>query len=269
MPLIIHSKSIKKYAEQIAKEYDNAQLIDVSTIDKPQPQNDPIVIGIGGGKVIDYAKIMAGKYRATAIPTTAAGAAATSHAVYWDSKTKRKIDIPTELPEIRIELSFLESIPKEIIKATSYDALAHALDSYWSKKATKESEKLSKKAYAMIVHQIENDYDDIVDLIRAGNMAGAAIDITGTNMTHAISYPLTALYGIPHGLSVGWTIHPCAEYQECDLHVPDFDVTLEGVNADKKFIKNIAKEAMTYNKIHDAKKDITEKQLIALLEATI
>ena len=99
-------------------------------------------------------------------------------------------------------------------------------------------------------------------------MAGAAIDITGTNMTHAISYPLTALYGVPHGLSVGWATHPCAEYQECDLHIPDFDVTLEGINMDKKFIKLITKEAMTYSKIHDAKKDITEKQLMELLENT-
>ena len=266
MPLILHSTSTKKYAKKIAKEYDNSQLIDVSTIMKPEPQNDPIIVGVGGGKVIDYAKVMAGENRAIAIPTTAAGASATSHAVYWDLETNRKIDIPTKLPQIRIEPSFLESLSKEMIKSTSYDALAHALDSYWSKKATEESKKLSKKSHAMIIEQIENGFDDIVDLILAGNIAGKAINLTGTNMTHAISYPLTAFYGIAHGFAVGWAIPPCVDYQECNLSIPPIHEKLGDNIKDEFFIERVATEAMTYNKIHDAKKDITKQQLIKLLE---
>ena len=99
--------------------------------------------------------------------------------------------------------------------------------------------------------------------------SGTAIDITGTNITHAISYPITALYGISHGLAVGWTVHPSAEYQRCDLNIPNFEVNFEGINIDKKFIETISKEAMTYSKIHDAKRDITEERLIKLLENKI
>lgn len=267
MPLIIHSKSTKIFAERIAKEYDTPKIIDVLTITKPEPQNEKVVIGIGGGKVIDYAKVLAGENRAIAIPTTAAGASATSHAVYWDPATKRKIDIPTKLPKLRIEPAFLENLPKEIIKSTTYDALAHTLDSYWSKKATKESKNLSKKAHSILIKQIENNYNDMVEIIKAGNIAGKAIEITGTNMTHAVSYPLTALYDIPHGLALGWLIAPCASYQECDLPIPLLDVELSRIKKDKAFIERVATEAMTYNKIHDAKKDITKQQLIELLES--
>ncbi|MFW6130201.1 MAG: iron-containing alcohol dehydrogenase [Atribacterota bacterium] len=265
MPLIIHSKSTKEFAKQIAKEYNNTKLIDINTIKKPKPQNDEIVVGIGGGKVIDYAKVIAGENRAIAIPTTAAGAAATSHAVYWDPISKRKIDIPTKLPKLRIEPEFLNNLPIEIMKSTTYDALAHALDSYWSKKATKESKNLSKKAHSILIKQIENDHNDMVKMIQAGNIAGKAIEITGTNMTHALSYPLTALYDIPHGIALGWVIPPCASYQQCDLRIPLLDVELSRIKKDKAFIERVATEAMTYKKIHDANKDITKQQLIELL----
>lgn len=269
MPLIIHSKSTKKYAEKIAKEYDNAQLIDVSIIKTPKPQNDPIVIGIGGGKVLDYAKVLAGENRATVIPTTASGAASTAHAVFWDPKTKRKIDIPTKLPVLRIEPLFIGDLPKKIIKITSYDALAHALDSYWSKKATNRSKQLSKKAYTIIIEQIENNYPDLVKLIQAGNIAGQAIEITGTNMTHAISYPLTSLYDIPHGLALGWAIPPCVEFQGFKLKIPTINIKFSNIIVDKKFIETVATNAMTYEKIHDANKDITKSQLVKLLEKKI
>ena len=265
MPLIIHSNSTKKYAQQIAKEYTKPQLININTIKKPKPQKDPIVIGIGGGKVIDYAKVIAGENFATAIPTTAAGAAATNHAVYWNQETKRKEDIPTKQPKIRIEPTFLENIPKTLLKQTSYDALAHALDSYWSKKATTKSKTLSKKAHEIIIQQIQNNYQNIPELIHAGNLAGQAINITGTNMTHAISYPLTALYNIPHGKALGWLIPLCAEYQECKLEIPEIKIKLENIKINKKFINTIASEAMTYKKIHEAKKDITKHKIIELL----
>ena len=106
-------------------------------------------------------------------------------------------------------------------------------------------------------------------LIEAGNLAGQAIEITKTNMTHAISYPITSYYRIPHGMSVGWTIHPCAKYQECDLLIPDFEVNLGSITKDKNFVDIITREALKYDKIHDAKKNISEKQLRELLRKTL
>lgn len=266
MPLIIFSNSTKRHAEEMAKEYNNCYLQNVTDIVNPTIGETcyKTVIGIGGGKVIDYAKIYAIPNRAIAIPTTAAGAASTSHAVYWDKTKNRKIDIPTKKPIILIREKFINMSDK-LAEITSYDALGHALDSYWSKKATIKSKELALKAYKKIKNQIANGYPEKVELVKAGNIAGQAIELTGTNMTHAISYPLTAIYGIPHGLAVGWAIKPSTKYQQCGLKPPEIEMELEGINENNTFIETIAKEAMTYKKIHDANKDITLEELIKLL----
>ena len=61
------------------------------------------VIAIGGGAVIDTAKILS-KNPITCYPTTAAGATATSHSVYWDGDNK---------------LNFNSHIPKKVIHANN------------------------------------------------------------------------------------------------------------------------------------------------------
>jgi len=86
-------------------------------------------------------------------------------------------------------------------------------------------------------------------------------------MSHAVSYPLTSIYGISHGLAVGWALYPCYIYQECPLNIPDFNILLPGIfNMNNDFFRTVAHEAMSYDKIHDARRDITERQLIKLLE---
>lgn len=266
MILIVHSNSTEKYAQRVAKHVYNSQLLNVSNI-KGQPtvqKGAKIVIGIGGGKTLDYAKIMAGQKSAITIPTTPVGAAVTSHAVYWE---KDKHNFITGKPIPLVFKTFLEDIPKDLLRETCYDALAHSLDSYWSKQATPESKKLSITAYNIIVNQMENNFDNVPNVIEAGNIAGEAIQKTGTNMIHAVSYPLTLLYNIPHRLAVGWAIKPIAEYQECDLKLPKIDVTIAYVGIKKKsFAESVAEKAMYYAKIHQAKKDITKEKLKEILE---
>ena len=265
--LILHSNSTKKYAEELAKEYADVEIININSLSDVRKWNILYerVIGIGGGKVIDIAKLIANPNSAIAIPTTAAGAASTSHAVYWDKITKKKISIPTRKPIVEIEPSFLSNLPKEVIIETFYDALGHAMDSYLSVKATKESIRFSVTAYNILMKQRSLDFNNISELIEAGNIAGEAIEITETNMSHAISYPLTAVYGISHGIAVGWSLYPCYIYQECPLDIPDFDISL-GIEMNRDFFETVAHEAMTYSKIHNARKNITEERLIDLLE---
>ena len=45
---------------------------------------------------------------------------------------------------------------------------------------------------------------DNFDLIKAGHIAGNAIEITGTNLLHSLSYPLTGHYGVSHGMALGY-----------------------------------------------------------------
>lgn len=244
--------------------------MDVNTINVPEPQLEyEIVIGIGGGKVIDYAKILAGDNAAIAIPTTAAGAALTSHAVFWDMIRKKKMDVPTKKPKLIMRTDFLQDIPKTVIKKTCYDALGHALDSYWSKKRNTKSKYLSIKAHKLLIASIKKNFQNTYDIINAGNIAGEAIEITGTNMTHAISYPLTATYNIEHGIAVGCAIQPSYQWQKCDLELPSLNISINQIDKNEKFFKTIAMGAMSYSKIHDAISDITESELIKLLKNTM
>ena len=42
------------------------------------------------------------------------------------------------------------------------------------------------------------------DLIKAGHIAGKAIEIAPTNLLHSLSYPLTGYYNISHGIALGY-----------------------------------------------------------------
>jgi alcohol dehydrogenase class IV len=46
----------------------------------------------------------------------------------------------------------------------------------------------------------------------AAHLAGKAINISKTTAAHAISYTLTAEYGVPHGQAVGLTLGPLLAY---------------------------------------------------------
>ena len=48
--------------------------------------------------------------------------------------------------------------------------------------------------------------------MRGANLAGKAIDITFTTAPHALSYPITSGYGVPHGAAVALFIAPMLLY---------------------------------------------------------
>ena len=141
---------------------------------------DKIVIVIGGGSVIDSAKIYAKKYNKIllAIPTTGAGATETTHAVVWG---KSKKNIRTDKP-ITIPPPFKVKLDKETRLNTIYDILGHIID--------------------FLNVCTDNE------IVEVGIYAGSLIERHKTNLTHPASYPLT-LKGIPHGKAVGMVIPEC------------------------------------------------------------
>jgi alcohol dehydrogenase class IV len=153
------------------------------------------VIALGGGTVIDKAKLVALPKPCYVIPTNACGSAMTSHAVVW-TKT-RKVDIKTPIP-IFTDYAFLPiKLSAKNIKRTMYDCLCHIFESFHSVNATDRSRGYCNKAYVTFLkYKITKD---IHTLIEAGNWAGRAIEITGTNFIHAISYVYTLKYGLCHG----------------------------------------------------------------------
>ena len=179
------------------------------------PDNVDGFIAVGGGTVIDTAKLLNLAHVAKkdvrsilrikdapcrllpsfAIPTTAGtGAEATRFAVCYDGETKYSVDFEVIKPDdVALIPEFAATLPSYQKAATNFDAYAQAVESLWAKGATDESRAYANRALSLI---------KTGDWCRASYWAGRAIDISRTTAAHAFSYYLTSHYGIPHGAAV-------------------------------------------------------------------
>lgn len=200
-------------------------------------QNNPpdIVVSIGGGSVIDMAKLIVAlaahpninnaeliknsgsiKNKGTplvAIPTTAGtGSEATHFAVAYINKTKYSLAHEYILPDYAIVDSRLShKVPQYIAACSAMDALSQAVESYWSVNSNNESKGYAKEAIRLILPAIENavlnsDCKAKEKMAKAAYLAGKAINITKTTAPHAISYPITSYFGLPHGHAVALSL---------------------------------------------------------------
>ncbi len=179
------------------------------------------ILAVGGGSAIDVAKGV--KFFATSqnsennlwnkiplfvIPTTAgSGSEATQFAVMYVNGGKRSIENNSIMPEyILLYPNNLRTLPSYQKKVTVCDALAHAIESYWSIYSSIESRSLSVKAINLILDNIDayirHDNRCYKDMLIASNLAGQAINLSKTTAAHAMSYQLTTMWGIPHGHAV-------------------------------------------------------------------
>jgi len=212
------------------------------------------VVAVGGGAVIDTAKIIS-KNPIVCYPTTAAGSSSTSWSVYWDGT--KKCSLKRMLPkDVILNRLFVEKLSDEVVKSTTCDLVSHCLDSMCSIKATDESIDYCKE----VLNIIRNKKDNF-DLIRAGDIAGKAIEITGTNLLHSLSYPLTGHYGISHGKALGYFLPKLSKFMGYDVDdIIDFDIKLD---VDINFIID---EALKYEKIYEFKNDINKNKLKEVLK---
>ncbi len=239
--LIVCSKSTLKYAKEMeGKVYQVTQPPTEETLIVFVPVDE--IIAIGGGSVIDTAKILAATSdieRVLAYPTTGAGASETSHAVYWDKG--RKYTVHTPKPITIINKDFTKGLPESIEIGSGCDAFAHACESIASVKATTISIELAKAALAEL------------ETCKSGVLAGKAIEITGTNVGHALSYPLTGHYGIPHGWAVG--IMRSGSVVEVPDKDYDFDL--------------LVSEALSYPQIHETDFKATRESVRGLYKEAL
>tara|TARA_R110001583_G_scaffold5729_5_gene30502 strand:+ start:5266 stop:6027 length:762 start_codon:yes stop_codon:yes gene_type:complete len=208
------------------------------------------VVAIGGGAVIDTAKILS-KNPIRCYPTTAAGSSSTSWSVYWDGN--KKCSLKRMLPsDVIINALFLEELSKEVIMSTTCDVVSHCLDSMSSIKATKESIEYCEEALQIL----RNDKSNF-GLIKAGDVAGKAIEIAGTNLLHSLSYPLTGNYNISHGIALGYLLPRLSKFMgfNVDDIISEYKIELE-------FNKELViKEAFKYDKINEFNKEISKEIL--------
>jgi len=192
------------------------------------------IIAIGGGSVLDTAKLIRffsvqdssfsldpGEVNlikkqgvpVIAIPTTAgSGAEATHFAVLYVDKIKHSIAHPHILPNIAlVDPDLSQSVPSELAAASGLDALSQGIESFWSISATPISREFAKQAIILAFNSLipavrDNDANARTNLSKSALLAGQAINISKTTAPHALSYTLTARFGVPHGHAVSLTL---------------------------------------------------------------
>lgn len=184
------------------------------------------IIAVGGGSAMDVAKCiklynnmqgdgLGGAYLKISIeendipflamPTTSGtGSEATRYAVIYYEGYKQSVSDYSCIPDtILLDSSVLKTLPEYQKKATMFDALCHAIESFWSVNSTEESKAYSRKAIEMIFEYIDaylsNTDAGNAAMLLASNLAGKAINITQTTAGHAMCYKITSMFGCAHG----------------------------------------------------------------------
>lgn len=203
------------------------------------------VIGVGGGSSLDTAKFAAAVtrgegepldyYRGTlpfpaerlnivAVPTTAGtGSEVTQVSVVSCGTEKKTINNPVFMPRAAIVDPLLSStVPPRTTMNTGLDAMAHALEGYWSRNHQPISDLMAIEAVRIILANLERVYRDGSDLEARSNMAYAALlgglsfALPKTAASHACSYPLSEDYHLPHGEACAFTLDSFVRINSCE-----------------------------------------------------
>lgn len=193
------------------------------------------IAAIGGGSVIDLAKAASvtiddirlyhgtgisvptdKKVRLVAVPTTAGtGSEVTCVSVLSDRKTGKKCPIVSDAfyPELTvIDPELTVTMPPYITASTGIDVLCHAIEGYWSRGHQPICDELAVSAASKVLSWLKTAYEQPdnlearVNMAEASLFAGLAFSLPKTTSSHACSFPLTSIYGIPHGEACGLTL---------------------------------------------------------------
>ncbi|HEX5350909.1 MAG TPA: iron-containing alcohol dehydrogenase family protein [Trichococcus sp.] len=200
-------------------------------------QGSKFVVALGGGSVMDLAKAAATIatvdesirfYHGTgealpesflpliAVPTTSGtGSEVTSVSVLSDHETGKKAPIfsPNFFPAFAVvdpELTY--TCPPTVTACSGIDVLCQAIEGYWSVNHQPICDALAIHAAKLVFEHLPVAYANPTDatarekMAEASVIAGLAFALPKTTSSHAVSYPLTNIYGIPHGEACGLTI---------------------------------------------------------------
>ncbi len=192
-----------------------------------------VVIGVGGGSVMDAAKAIAalitnqrpildyleviGQARplsrepapCIAVPTTAGtGSEVTRNAVIRSPEHRVKVSMrsPGMLPELAlVDPELTLSLPPDLTAATGFDALTQLIEAFVSNKANPLTDGLCREGLARCARALKTVYHQGNNLAARTDMAiaslfsGLALANAGLGAVHGIAGPLGGMLAAPHG----------------------------------------------------------------------
>lgn len=224
--------------------------------------NVQLLIALGGGSVLDAAKVLAQTLVQPAtpegllnlhfrkkqpldwlpsiplitIPTTAGtGAEITPFATVWDGVFFKKYSLGHQgmypvltilQPELTLSLPWKETL------YSALDTVSHCLETLWNKHNTPASRDYARRALTLVMANLQpvlQTPDQLISrkqLQKASFIAGLAISINKTAVAHSISYSLTSHYNVPHGLACSFSLPAIIEMVLSNKSLPPSELQL-------------------------------------------
>ena len=204
------------------------------------------IVALGGGSVMDCAKGVnflftnggrmedyQGRGKATrpmlpalAVPTTAGtGSEAQCYALISQEGSGVKMacgDPKARFRTVILDPDLLRTVPARVAAVTGMDAVSHAVESFVSRDANPISRIFSLKAWSLLERGFEAAVRDAdtgprgdsarAEMLLGAHLAGAAIEKSMLGAAHACANPLTARFGITHGIAVGLMLPHVVDY---------------------------------------------------------
>jgi alcohol dehydrogenase len=230
--------------------------VDLQDRDTPEPATDlvektaeiakkgnfDVIIGLGGGSILDVAKMVSalttnpgktadyfGKEKVPKrgkptiiVPTTAGtGAEVTKHAIFLDRgiNVKKVVASANLLPNVAIVDPVLTmSCPPSVTASSGIDAYIHAAEAFLSKNANTITDALALESIAIITKWLGPAFADGQDMearyhMSLGSlMAGIVLNNSGTSLLHAMAYPVGGEHHTPHGVTLSALMLACFDY---------------------------------------------------------
>ena len=213
----------------------------MNSVESYQKNSCDSVVAIGGGSVLDCAKIcslvagnggshpdavcglLADAKAAVpffAAPTTAGtGSEMTIFAVMTDEEKQQKTPYLSDryLPRaIALDAALVKGLPANMIAATGIDALSHCVESFISLFVDyfPEDKSCAESACRAVFANLGSAYRDPANLIALQQMleasmyAGKAFRRIGTGYIHGIAHRIGEMYHLPHGVAIATTFVP-------------------------------------------------------------
>ena len=204
------------------------------------------IVAIGGGSVLDSAKIIAASAKHPHLPlkqfllkfaiatdgtlpminipsTAGTGAECTVGAVVKNSRGVKKstVVVGLTISHVILDSELIVNAPQGVTVWCAVDALSHGLEGLLADVGSTEEDVFkSRECVRLILENLPVLFEDPKNVaarqatLLAAHYGGNAINTQLAGYVHAFAHSLWALYHIPHGKAIAWCLMPVVKAQE-------------------------------------------------------